>query len=151
SRPRGPSRSAMTTATIERALGSADAEDRRQATAELGRIPLDDALPLLLTSLGDEDWRVRKEATLVARSFGGAPPLLAALVGTFAPGDTVGLRTAAVAALAGAGHAATSALAEALPRLDADGRKLAVETLGRGRDPAALDPLAAALDDVDDN
>jgi HEAT repeat protein len=141
----------MTTATIAMALGSIDAEDRRQATAELGRVPLDEALPLLLLSLGDEDWRVRKEATLVARSFGGAPTLLSALVKTFLGGDNVGLRNAAVDVLAGAGHAATAALCEALPRLDADGRKLAVETLGRGRDPEALPALTAALDDSDDN
>ena len=141
----------MTTATLEMALGSADAEDRRQATAELGRLPLDEALPLLLSSLGDEDWRVRKEATLVARSFDAAPALLTALVATFFGGDNVGLRNAAVDVLAGAGAAATVALCEALPRLDADGRKLAVETLGRGRDPTALAALTAALDDSDDN
>jgi len=38
-------------ATIERALGSEDAEERRQATAELGGVPLAAALPLLLAAL----------------------------------------------------------------------------------------------------
>ena len=136
---------------LRSALACDDAEDRRQATAELGRVPVDEAVPLLLASLGDEDWRVRKEATLVARSFGGARALLAALVEVFAGGDNVGLRNAAVEVLASAGHAATAALAEALPRLDADGRKLAVETLGRGRDPAALGALELALADGDAN
>jgi hypothetical protein len=49
------------------------------------------------------------------------------------------------------GHASTPALARALPGLDADGRKLVVETLGRGRDPAALPSLEAAAEDPDDN
>ncbi len=139
------------TASIERALGSADAEDRRQATAELGRLPVEEALPLLLRSLGDEDWRVRKEATVAARAFGSAPLLVDGLVGVFRGGDNVGLRNAAVEVLAGAGAEATTALSSALPRLDADGRKLVIETLGRGRDPAALGALEAALVDADEN
>jgi len=138
-------------ATIESALGSADAEDRRQATAELGRLPVDQALPLLLRSLGDEDWRVRKEATVAARAFAGAPQIVNALVRVFAGGDNVGLRNAAVEVLAGAGAEATAALGAALPTLDPDGRKLVVETLGRGRDPGALEALEAALTDADDN
>lgn len=137
--------------SIESALASEDAEERRQATTEIGGVPLEAALPLLLRSLGDEDWRVRKEATLAARAFGAAPRLLAALIGELGEGDNVGLRNAAVDVLAGAGHAATRALGEALSGLDADGRKLVVETLGKGRDPAALDALEGALRDPDDN
>ncbi len=137
--------------TIERSLCSDDAEERRQATAELARTPLEEALPLLYRSLGDEDWRVRKEATVAARAFGPAEPLVSALVGAFGEGDNVGLRNAAVEVLAGMGSAATPALARALPALDADGRKLVVETLGRARDPAALPALEAAAGDPDDN
>ena len=110
----------MAYVSIEEALGSDDAEERRQATAELGRAPLGDALPLLLLALGDDDWRVRKEATVVARAFGAAPPLVEALVEVFAgTGDNVGLRNAAVEVLAGAGRPATLALGAAMPRLDA--------------------------------
>lgn len=137
--------------SIVHALGSPDAEERRQATALLGQIDLPNAMPLLLSALGDEDWRVRKEATLAARVFVPAPPLLAALIEVLASGDNVGQRNAAVDVLAFAGAAATAALAGALPSLDADGRKLAVETLGRSRDPSAIEPLAALLDDADDN
>jgi HEAT repeat protein len=137
--------------SIERVLGSSDAEERRQATAQLARLPLERALPLLLRALGDEDWRVRKEGTLAARVFSGEQRLTAALIEVLAGGDNVGLRNAAVEVLAGAGHVATAALAQALPTLDADGRKLVVETLGRARDPAAVAPLEAALADADDN
>src|SRR5262249_29372217 len=130
---------------------SSDAEERRQATAQLGRLPLDRVLPLLIRALGDEDWRVRKEATIAARVFAGEHALHAALIEVLAGGDNVGLRNAAVEVLAAAGHAATAALAQALPTLDADGRKLVVETLGRGRDPASIVTFEAALADADDN
>lgn len=142
---------AVSHASIACALGSTDAEERRQATAELLRVPLDDALPLLLLALADDDWRVRKEATLVGRSFDGAPALVLALVSAFRPGDNVGFRNAAVDVLAGAGRAATDAILGELPFLDADGRKLAVETLGRARDPASITALDAALGESDDN
>jgi HEAT repeat protein len=138
-------------ASIERALGWNDAEERRQATAELGSAPLDVALPLLVRALGDEDWRVRKEATIAARAFGAAPTLCDALIAALDDRENVGLRNAAVDVLASAGSAATAALGAALPKLDADGRKLVVETLGKGKDSEALQAVRPALDDPDDN
>ena len=80
--------------SIERALESFDAEERRQATAELARTPLAEALPLLYRALGDEDWRVRKEATIAARAFGPAGPLVDALVETRAGQARVNLNKA---------------------------------------------------------
>src|SRR5262249_34557360 len=63
----------------------------------------------------------------------------------------VGLRNAVVEVLAAAGHVATPVLAVAMASLDADGRKLAIEALGRSRDPGAVDPLESALSDADRN
>ena len=136
---------------LRMALGSADAEERRQATSQLGMLPLEAALPLLFVALGDEDWRVRKEATVAAKSFGPAPALLGPFVAKLDARDNVGLRNALVDVLAAAGPAATPALADAYRALDADGRKLVVETLGRAADPRALPTLEAALEDDDDN
>ncbi|HEY4121121.1 MAG TPA: HEAT repeat domain-containing protein, partial [Byssovorax sp.] len=143
---------------IADALGSSDVEDRRQATQLLAHLEATAALPLLLRALGDDDWRVRKEATQAARAFGGDRALVQALVKVIGRDDdardqldNVGLRNAAVDVLAAAGPAATPVLAVALGGLDADGRKLAIEALGRSRDPAAVDPLAYALGDVDEN
>lgn len=138
-------------ASIDQALRSEDAEERRQATAEIGSLPPPAAAPLLLAALGDDDWRVRKEATIAARALGAPPSITKALLGVLAESDNVGLRNAAVEVLANFGAAATPELAAALSRLDADGRKLVVETLGKGRDPGALDALEAALGDADDN
>lgn len=136
---------------LDAALGAPDAEERRQATSQLVRLAVADAVPLLVRALGDDDWRVRKEATVVARLFGGAPALVAAVVRALAASDNIGLRNAAVEVLSFVGHAATAAVGAALGGFDADGRKLAMEVLGRSRDSAALGPLAAARRDPDAN
>jgi HEAT repeat protein len=136
---------------IAQALGAPEAEERRQATAMLIELELAEALPLLVRALGDTDWRVRKEATFAARPFIASPALIAAMIRTFEPGDNVGLRNAAVEVLASSGSLATAQLGESLARLDADGRKLSVQALGRTRDPAALPLLERCLEDEDHN
>lgn len=136
---------------IAAALEAGDAEQRRQATSHLAELDLREALPLLLRALGDADWRVRKEATIAARSFVPDRALINALITALDQGENVGLRNAAVEVLASSGHAAAAAIADAMSALDEVGRKLAVEALGRSRDQAALGPLEAALFDPDDN
>jgi HEAT repeat protein len=136
---------------LERALSSADPEERRRAVADLTRAPEGERPGLLVRALGDADWRVRKEAVGVARSLAGSREVLEALVRVLGPGDNVGLRNATVEALGGFGSRAVEALREALPALDADGRKLAAEALARSADAAALDVLEAFLDDDDPN
>ncbi|MEJ7728128.1 MAG: HEAT repeat domain-containing protein [Polyangiaceae bacterium] len=146
----------MTATSLVRALDSTDAEERRQATARIVDLSAGEAIPLLLRSLGDADWRVRKQATLSARAFSGERPLLEALVERLGPsaeqgfGD-VGLRNAIVDVLGAAGEPAVAVVGARLAELDADGRKLAVEVLGRSGDPSALAPLRTCVADVDDN
>jgi HEAT repeat protein len=136
---------------IEKGLLSADPEERRRAAALLVEQKVEGVVPLLLRALGDEDWRVRKEATSAAISMSPAPELLRALVKVLDPGDNVGQRNAAVEALAGHGVAAVDAITAALPGLDADGKKLAAEALGRSGTPQALSGLKALLGDSDAN
>lgn len=147
----GPRERAGQGGSIAAALESQNAEKRRQATSHLAELDLRDALPLLLQALGDGDWRVRKEATIAARSFVPDRALINALITALGQGENVGLRNAAVEVLASSGHAAAAAIADAMSSLDEVGRKLAVEALGRSRDQAALGPLEAALFDPDDN
>ncbi len=85
----------------------------------------------MLKALADEDWRVRKEAIATAFALAPSRELLDELVRALRPGENVGLRNAAVEALGGFGVHAVVALDFALVNLDADGRKLAVEALGR--------------------
>lgn len=105
---------------------------------------------MIVAALGDEDWRVRKEATFAARELLPEAPLIAALVSALGTGD-VGLCNAAVEVLGAAGASATPLLDAALSTLGADGRKLAVEALGRTRDREALAPLERALREADPN
>lgn len=135
---------------LERALSSPDSEERRRAVGQLSSLETEAAVPRVLAALGDDDWRVRKEATFAARAFLPAEPLLTALVGALATSD-VGLCNAAVDVLGAAGAAATPHLDAALRALGPDGRKLVVEALGRTRDGMALAPLEAALRDADTN
>lgn len=142
---------ALSPELVAAALEAADAEERRQATTLIAELVIHDALPLLVRALGDDDWRVRKEATIAARAFVPAPALVKQMITAFDPGENVGLRNAAIEVLGNCGSASTGPLALALNNLDADGRKLVVQALGATRDPHALIVLARALDDRDEN
>ncbi|HEY3493771.1 MAG TPA: HEAT repeat domain-containing protein [Polyangiaceae bacterium] len=136
---------------LRAALGSGDPEERRRATTLLSGVDPERAAEGLTQLLGDEDWRVRKEAVAAAAALAPAPSVLKALVGAFGPSENVGLRNAAVEALATFGVDAVDALAAALAGLDADGRKLAVEALARTAQPSALPVLQSLLRDPDPN
>jgi HEAT repeat protein len=136
---------------VARALSAADPEERRRAVARITELPSAARVAPLLAALGDADWRVRKEAIGLSAELGPEPDLLSALVEVFEPGDNVGLRNAAVEALGAFGLAAVEALSSRVFKLDADGKKLAIEALGRSSEGAALDVLAPLVGDADAN
>ncbi len=138
---------------LEAAFSSPDPEARRRALDVL-REPNSEpesSSRLLLRALGDDDWRVRKQATEVVIALRPSPELLSGLVLALEPGDNVGLRNAAVEALGAFGEPAIAAIAAKLPTLDADGRKLAAEALAATLLPGALDALRPLLSDRDPN
>lgn len=141
----------MTEQELLEALASADPEQRRQAAARLKSLSPTQMAEPLVTALGDDDWRVRKEATAVAIAVAPAPEVLAALIEALQPGDNVGLRNAAVEALGQYGAAAIEALGKVVADLDADGRKLAAEALAMSGEAAALSVLEPLLEDEDAN
>lgn len=110
-----------------------------------------DRTDLLISALGDADWRVRKEGIAVAGRLAPSQDVLRALVRALAPGENVGLRNAAVEALSEYGEPAVSALIHVLPELDADGRKLAAEALALTGSARALDGLDSLVEDPDPN
>jgi HEAT repeat protein len=138
---------------IAAAFASEDPEQRRRAVESLRELESEFEAPAryVLRALGDDDWRVRKQAIEVAIALAPSPELLSGLVLVLRPGDNVGLRNAAVEALGAYGQPAVDALAEKLPALDADGRKLAAEALARSGLPSALDVLKSLLTDPDSN
>jgi HEAT repeat protein len=138
-------------AEIEAALASSDPEERRLGAAQLAQANADVVAELLARALGDDDWRVRKEAAASAAAHSPSAQVLSTLVAALEPGENVGMRNAAVEALAGYGMPAIGALSIAVRGLDADGRKLAIEALGRSGRAQALIVLRELVNDPDAN
>jgi len=136
---------------IAKLLADAEPETRRLAAQQIARLRGLEAAPLLLRALGDDDWRVRKEATLVAPSIDARGSLIEALRAALDDKVNIGLRNAAVEAMIAIGPDALPAAIDALRSLDEDGRKLAVEVLAGLPDVRGTIALAEALRDTDPN
>ena len=141
----------MTAAEVGAGLSAAEPEARRMATQAIAKLRGKEAAALLLRALADVDWRVRKEAAQVAAQVESRGPAVEAIVGALHDAENVGLRNAAVEALVGIGQDALPRVIEELAKLDADGKKLAVEVLGGVPDPRGARALAECLKDPDPN
>jgi HEAT repeat protein len=139
------------TAAVRWLLQQAEPEARRVAVQQITKVRGVEAAELLLIALADDDWRVRKEAALVGPTLDRREDVVTALVAALAEIVNIGLRNAAVEALVAIGADAVSPTLGALARLDADGRKLAVEVLGGVADLRCTAALVRALDDDDGN
>lgn len=136
---------------ISSRLRSTDPETRRLAVQELGEVRGAEAVSFLTSALGDEDWRVRKEAAKVAPFLDDREAVLGALYVSLGDRENVGLRNAVVEAMIVIGPEAMPFAVKALNTLDADGRKLAVEVLAGVPDPLGVTALISALEDSDPN
>lgn len=118
----------------------------------LAGIPLADSLPLLFTAMGDESWRVRKEAVSVLLE---AQPLgdraIEGLIGLLRAADNAGLRNSAVESLERLGESAVGSLCAHLDDPDHDMRKFVIDILGSIGCTSCLPLLVRALDDADPN
>jgi HEAT repeat protein len=132
-------------------LDQAEPEARRVAVQQIAKVRGPEGHELLLRALGDDDWRVRKEGTLVAATIERSDEVVAALVAALEETVNIGLRNAAVESLVAIGPEAVGATIEALSRIDADARKLAVEVLGGIADARGTKALAEKLADEDAN
>jgi len=138
-------------AAVRWLLQQAEPEARRVAVQQISKVAGREACDLLLVALGDDDWRVRKEAATVAPSLEQREDAVATLVAALEDSVNIGLRNAAVEALVAIGPDAVGGTIDAFSRLDADGRKLAVEVLGGVPDARGTSALARALADDDAN
>ena len=141
----------MTPTQIEAGLADADPETRRRAVIALEESGSERTGELTLLALGDEDWRVRKEAVRVATELSVRLSLLPDLVAAIAQGDNVGLRNAALEVLGNLGSQASKPLLRALDRSPAHGRKFVVEALGDTGDREVAADLAPLCEDADPN
>jgi HEAT repeat protein len=138
-------------AAVRWLLEQAEPEARRVAVHQIAKVHGREAPELLLRALADDDWRVRKEGTLVAASLERREEVVASLVAAMEDVVNIGLRNAAVEALVAIGPDAVGAILEAFGRLDADARKLAVEVLGGVADARGTAALVRLLSDEDPN
>ena len=138
-------------AAVRWLLQQAEPEARRVAVQQIAKVRGREGAELLLRALGDDDWRVRKEGAAVAASLPRRDEVVAALVAALEETVNIGLRNAAVEALVAIGPDAVGTIVEALPRLDADARKLAIEVLGGVADARGTPALTRSLSDDDAN
>ena len=102
--------------------------------------------------MGDESWRVRKEAVAVlvaARPVGSE--VVEELIGLLSASDNAGLRNSAVESLESLGRDAVEPLCAHLSDPDQDLRKFIIDILGGIGHAACLPLLLRALDDPDPN
>jgi HEAT repeat protein len=134
---------------LKNALRDGDAEVRRRAVMSAAQESSREIGKLLLVSLGDEDWRVRKEAAHVLTRRAVELDLIEPLVSSICQGENVGLRNAALDVLEALGDRAASALIAALPGVPEHARKFVVEALGESGGALVVAELAkaAAADD----
>jgi HEAT repeat protein len=137
--------------SVRARLADPEPEVRRLATKLIPKLPAPESCELLLLALADADWRVRKEAATVAAQVEPRTAVVFAVARALGERDDIGLRNAAVEALVCIGPDAVPGAIDALTRLDADGRKLAVEMLAGAPTLSGMRALAKCLADPDAN
>ncbi len=132
-------------------LESSIEEDRLQGLRLLGQTGIERALGPVLAALGDESWRVRKEAAELFLGLPNAGELAGQIVEFLHAHDNAGLRNAAVDILVRLGRPALPFLLEELTCPDQDVRKFVLDILGETGDEACFKPMIEALGDGDEN
>lgn len=132
------------------ALRDPDEEVRRAAVEALPSGWYVGGVSVLCTALGDDSWRVRKQA--VERIAGWPDPdgIVPALIAALSETANVGLRNAAVEALTRIGRPAVGALVTAY-EAGGEHKKMIVDALGAIADASSLPTLITALEDADEN
>jgi HEAT repeat protein len=134
---------------VRRALQADDEETRHAA---LAGVPTGAAaaLQLLVDAMGDESWRVRKEAVSRVTAWPRPEEAAAALITALGEESNIARRNAAVEGLGLIGRPSVPLLLDALAAGVAN-RKLVVDALGVIGDGRAVGPLATVLGDADPN
>lgn len=136
---------------IRYALQSADEEIRRSALHSLRDIPCPDAQALFFTAMGDESWRVRKEAV---ECYVYSNPDLSSveqLLNLLRNEDNAGSRNSAAEAVIRLGSATVSPLMKMVQDQDAEVRKIVIDVMGAIGDPIFVPALLHALNDPEVN
>ncbi|HKZ16333.1 MAG TPA: HEAT repeat domain-containing protein [Geobacteraceae bacterium] len=136
---------------LKKLLSSSDEETRRIAVVGLAEYPVGETKEYLFQALGDESWRVRKEAVeLLSVSFFSSD-MTEELIALLRSQDNAGLRNAAVEILVRLGAKAVPALHPYVNDPDHDVRKFIIDIMGSIGHPSFVPFLKRALDDPDAN
>ncbi|HEY6839177.1 MAG TPA: HEAT repeat domain-containing protein, partial [Geobacteraceae bacterium] len=132
-------------------LRSPDEETRRLAVVGFSGYPFEQVKDALFSAMGDESWRVRKEAvdTLLAIPF--TPDIAEALIQMLRSQDNAGMRNSAVETLERLGGIALPTLSSYIDDDDQDVRKFVIDIMGVVCDPDTVPLLIKALSDPDPN
>lgn len=136
---------------LKERLSSGDEESRRNAVALLWEYPFDEVRELIFLSMGDESWRIRKEALDILFRYDLDEAVMEELVGLLRSNDNAGLRNSACEALERLGESCLSVVSSHVSDRDPDLRKFVVDVLGAIGSPGSVPLLLAALDDPDSN
>src|SRR5512138_1993030 len=131
--------------------GGADEEQRRQAVLALAQLPWEEKRGDLLRALGDESWRVRKEAVEALLAVQVDAETFETLIEFLDTEENAGLRNAAVELLLGLGARSLKVLCSHLSDHRPGVRKFIVDILGGIGDADAVPYLIETLDDPDPN
>jgi len=136
---------------LQKKLGSDDEEERRSAVRALAVFPFDNVRELAFAALGDESWRVRKEAVDLILSFSRGGELAEELISLLSVQGNAGLRNSVVEVLQTIGAPVLPQLVENLRHDDPGVRKFIVDIMGGIGDATAVTDLTAVLADEDPN
>jgi len=136
---------------IRRALTSTDEETRRSALHALRASVMPEKQALLFSAMGDESWRVRKEAV---ESYVHATPdrdSVELLLELIRNEDNAGLRNSAAEAAIRLGPVSAPVLMNMIDDGDADVRKFIIDIMGAIGDPVFVPSLICLLHDPEVN
>jgi len=133
-------------------LGADNEEEvRYRCIQEQRHVPLVTSRNILFKALGDESWRVRKQAVEVLLAAHPGDEDIHQLIELLRDEDNAGLRNATAEALVGLGRQTVPVLLAYMNDSDHDLRKLVVDSLGALGGSDALHGLTRALSDPDAN
>ncbi len=130
---------------------------RIDAIRQVDERSIAEQLPLLVSLLGDAEWRVRKAASARLKKCPPTPSLLESLLAAIVQDDNFSHRTAAMEVMVEYGSresdaaVVVDALLDTLRTIDLEHRKFVIELLGQVASPRALAPLMAELREEDEN
>jgi len=130
---------------------NADEETRRRLIQNLRSRPLQETCNLLFCAMGDESWRVRKEAVEVFVSSAPGEGMVERLLELLRSEDNAGLRNSAAEAVTKLGEQTSAPLKRLVDDADADVRKFVIDAMGSIHSMNFVQPLLSALDDQDVN